>query len=273
MGIDVIAGRPFTDSDGSDPPVVMVNRMFAERFWPAEAAVGKWIATDPTRPMTIVGVVETVRHYGVDADTRPAVFYPHRGRASRALFGVVTQDVDNGPPGGAEVTTNPMALVPAVLDAVRELDPQLPVYNVVSMSDRLAHSLAKQRVLMWLLNFFGGTALILATVGLYGVLSFAVATHTRELGIRKALGAQRADLYRLVLRGAGIVTALGVGLGAGAAIWALRVLDNLLFGVSRADPVSYGMAIVVVLTVALAASVLPARRAAAVDPMGALKHD
>ena len=105
------------------------------------------------------------------------------------------------------------------------------------------------------------------------MLSFAVATHTRELGIRKALGAQRADLYRLVLRGAGIVTALGVGLGAGAAIWALRVLDNLLFGVSRADPVSYGMAIVVVLTVALAASVLPARRAAAVDPMVALKQD
>ena len=223
--------------------------------------------------MTIIGVVETVRHYGVDADTRPAVFYPHRGRANRALFGVVTQDVGKDPPGGAGVATNPTVLVPAVLDAVRELDPQVPVYNIVSMTDRLAHSLAKQRVLMWLLNFFGGTALILATVGLYGVLSFAVATHTRELGIRKALGAQRADLYGLVLRGAGIVTGLGIGLGVVAAIWALRVLDNLLFGVSRSDPVSYGIAIAVVLTVALAASLLPARRAAAVDPMVALKQD
>jgi len=273
MGINVIAGRPFTASDGGDPPVVMVNRMFAERFWPAEAAVGKWIATDPARPMTIIGVVETVRHYGVDADTRPAVFYPHRGRANRALFGVVTHDVGNDPPGGAGVATNPTVLVPAVLDAVRELDPQVPVSNIVSMSDRLAHSLAKQRVLMWLLNFFGATALILATVGLYGVLSFAVATHTRELGIRKALGAQRADLYGLVLRGAGIVTGLGISLGVAAAIWALPVLDNLLFGVSRSDPVSYGIAIAIVLTVALAASLLPARRAAAVDPMVALKQD
>ena len=139
MGINVIAGRSFTASDEGDPPVVMVNRMFAERFWPAEAAVGKWIATDPARPMTIIGVVETVRHYGVDADTRPAVFYPHRGRANRALFGVVTQDVGKDPPGGAGVATNPTVLVPAVLDAVRELDPQVPVYKRPVVAVGLVH--------------------------------------------------------------------------------------------------------------------------------------
>ena len=273
MGIDVIAGRSFAGADAGNPPVVIVNRMFAERFWPAEDAVGKWIATDPTRPMTIVGVTETVRHYGLDDATRPAVFYPHRGRANRALFGVVTQDPDAPAAAAIDSAADPMAALATVLDTVRELDPRVPVYDAVSMPDRLAHSLAKQRVLMWLLNFFGGTALVLATVGLYGVLSFAVATHRRELGIRKALGAQRADLYRLVLRGAGIVTAIGILLGAAAAASTLRLLDGLVFGIETGDPVSYGMAITVVSAVALAASLLPARRAAGVDPMVALKQE
>jgi ABC-type antimicrobial peptide transport system permease subunit len=156
---------------------------------------------------------------------------------------------------------------------VHEIDPDLPVYNIRSMEDRLAQSLAKQRVLMWLLNFFGATALTLATVGLYGVLSFAVATHTRELGIRKALGAQRRDLYGLVMRGAAAVTAVGVAVGVIAALWALRALDSLLFGVETRDPIAFAVAIAIVLCVALAASLLPARRAASVDPLVALKQD
>ncbi len=270
MGIEIIAGRAFEALDGGDPPIVMVNRNFAERFWPAAETVGKWIATDPTRPMTIVGVTETVRHYGVDAETRPAVFYPHRGRASRNLFGVVGV----GAPGtGAGAGPNAIALAPAVLDAVRQLDEQLPLYNIDSMRGRFDESLAKQRVLMWLLNFFGATALTLATVSLYGVLSFAVATHTRELGIRKALGAQRRDLYALVLRGAAVVTVTGVGLGVLVAFGTARMIETLVFGVGTEDPVSFAAAIAIVLGVALAASLLPARRAAGVDPMVALKQD
>ncbi len=272
MGIEVVAGRAFETLDGGDPPVVMVNRNFAERFWPTAEAVGKWIARDPTRPMTIVGVTETVRHYGVDADTRPAVFYPHRDRARRDLFGVVGFG-DVATRGEASADAKAIALAPAVLDAVRRLDPQVPVYNIDSMRDRFNESLAKQRVLMWLLNFFGVTALTLATVGLYGVLSFAVATHTRELGIRKALGAQRRDLYTLVLRGAAVVTVTGVGLGVLAAIGAARMIESMVFGVSTGDPLSFLAAIAIVLGVALAASLLPARRAAGVDPMVALKQD
>jgi len=274
MEIDVIAGRTFTEADTGEPSVAMVNRNFAERFWPAAEAVGKWIGNDFTERITIVGVTETIKHYGLDADTRPAVFMPHAASPSRALFGVVRLDdtnAENGAPASGRM--DPTALAPAVVRIVHELDPDIPVYNIRSMDDRLAQSLAKQRVLMWLLNFFGATALTLASVGLYGVLSFAVATHTRELGIRKALGAQRRDLYELVMRGAGMVTVIGVVIGVAAAFWVLRALDTLVFGIGTRDPVAFAVAIAVVLGVALAASLLPARHAASVDPMVALKQD
>jgi predicted permease len=267
MGTEVVAGRSFTASDSDEPLVVMVNRQFAEQFWPLNDAVGKWIATDPERPMTIVGVSETVRHYGMSAATRPAVFYPHRGRASRELFGVV--GVADGGTGDRDL----LDLAPTVTAAVRELDPQVAVSNIDSMRGRFNESLAQQRVLMWLLNFFGATALALATVGLYGVLAFTVATQTREMGIRKALGAQRWHLYSLVLRGAALMIATGIGLGVLAAFGTARLIQANLFGVSASDPVAFAAAVAVVLAVALTASFLPARRAARIDPMVALKQD
>ncbi len=272
MQVDVVAGRTFDSGDDGEPQVAIVNRDFAERFWPVEDAVGKWIGNDFTERVTIVGVVETVRHYGLDADTRPAVFMPHAASASRALFGVLRIDAEASN-GSAASRTDPAALAPAVSRIVHELDPKIPVYNVRSMEDRLAQALAKQRVLMWLLNFFGVTALTLATVGLYGVLSFAVATHTRELGVRKALGAERKDLYRLVMRGAGTVTALGIVVGVLAALGSLRALGSIVYGVGTRDPVTFAVAVAVVVVAAFVAAAIPARHAASVDPMVALKQD
>ncbi|MGD8815979.1 MAG: ABC transporter permease [Acidobacteriota bacterium] len=269
LGAEVIAGRAFTDADTDEPSVALVNRDFAERFWPAEEAVGKWLGSDFTEKTTIVGVVETVKHYGLDADTRPAVFLPHAAWGSRAMFGVLR--LAEGSTAAGTGTPDPTALAPAVTRAVRTLDADLPVYDVRTMEDRLAQSLAKQRVLMWLLNFFGATALTLATVGLYGVLSFAVATHTRELGIRKALGAQRRDLYRLVLRSAGTVTLVGIGAGALIALWAASALDTVVFGIATHDPLAFAAAVLLVVAVAFAASLLPARKAASVDAMEAMK--
>ncbi len=263
MDTDIVAGRAFEALDGAEPPVVMVNRHFAERFWPAEEAVGKWVSDDQIGQTTIIGVVETMRHYGLAADTRPAVYYPHRGRPTRGLFGVI------GVSGEVDVVT----LTPAVIDAVSDLDEQLAVSNIDSMRGRFNESLAQQRVLMWLLNFFGVTALTLATVGLYGVLSFAVATHTREVGIRKALGARPRHLYTLVLRGAAIVTLSGVALGVVAAVGAARVIGSSVFGIGANDPLSFAAAIMIVLPVAFAASLIPARRAARIDPMLALKQE
>ncbi len=274
MEVDIVAGRAFTEADDGEPQVAIVNRDFAERFWPADEAVGKWIGNDFTERITIVGVTETVKHYGLDADTRPAVFMPHAASPSRALFGVVrVEDAASSEGAPASGRTDPSALAPAVMRIVRQLDAEIPVYNVRSMEERLGQALAKQRVLMWLLNFFGATALTLAVVGLYGVLSFAVATHTRELGIRKALGAERKDLYRLVMRGAGTVTALGIGAGVVAALWALRALETIVFGVGTRDPTAFAFAVIVVAGAALAASAIPARHAASIDPMVALKQD
>jgi predicted permease len=273
LGAELIAGRDFTTADGPEPSVAIVNRDFAERFWPVEEAIGKWIGNDFTDRTTIVGVIDTVMHYGVDADTRPAVFSPHAARGSRAMFGVVRRAaLDGGNPRAGEAP-DPTALAAAVTRTVHAIDPDLPVYDLVSMQQRLANSLAKQRVLMWMLNFFGLTALTLATVGLYGVLSFVVTTHTRELGVRKALGAQHRDLYGLVLRGAGGVTAAGVGLGLLVAGWAARALDTVIYGIDARDPLAFALAVLLVLGVSLAASLLPARSAAAVDPMVALKRD
>ena len=276
MGIPLLSGRTFNAADTGDPPVVLVNRHLAELFWGAEEAVGKWVATNPSNRMTILGVVDTVKHYGLDADTRPAVFFPYARSASRTLFGVVQRGgaAPEGPQSAASRDgVDETTLTPAVVRTVRSIDPDLPVYNIRSMPDRLGHSLALQRVLMWLLNFFGGTALTLATVGLYGVLSFAVATHTREIGIRKALGAQRGDLYRLVLKGAAIVTGLGIVVGVSAAFAASRAVEGLVYGVGTGDPVAFVAAIGLVVIVGLAASLLPARRAADIDPMVAVKQE
>jgi ABC-type antimicrobial peptide transport system permease subunit len=148
----------------------------------------------------------------------------------------------------------------------------IPVYDSRSMSERVSDSLARERVLMMLLLLFSGIAVTLATVGLYGVLSFTVATHTRELGIRKAVGASRRDLYEYVLRGAFAVVGIGIALGLAAALYASRLIGGLLYGVEAFDPVTLAAATALLLAVGLGASLLPARRAASIDPVIALKE-
>jgi ABC-type antimicrobial peptide transport system permease subunit len=159
-----------------------------------------------------------------------------------------------------------------VSEAVFALDPQIPVYDSRTMSDRVSGSLARERVLMMLLLLFSGIAVTLATVGLYGVLSFTVATHARELGIRKAVGASAADLYRHVLRGGLGVVGVGIALGLTAALFATRLIAGLLYGVEASDPLTLAGATALLLAVGLGASILPARRAAGVDPVIALKE-
>jgi predicted permease len=274
MGIPMLAGRPFTDADGADPPVALVDRTMAERFWGVDEAVGKWVAHGPDDRATIVGVVESVKHYGLDAEPRMTVFYPYEVLPyGNVYFAVKTV------PATAEEDFKPIAIAPSVIDIVRDLDPNLPVYDIYTMSDLVGNSLARQRVMMWLLNLFSGIALLVATVGLYGVLSFTVATHTHEIGIRKALGARRIDLYRLVMAGAAVVTGIGIGIGVLLTLLAVNQLEGLVYleglvhGITSTDPVSFFAGTAVVAVVALLASLLPARRAAKVDAMVALKTD
>ena len=256
MGVPLLAGRTFTRADAGEPVEVVVNRALAERFWRPDEAVGKWVAREPEDRMPILGVVENVKHYGLSSEPRMTVYFPFDASGSRTLYGVV-----RGPDAA-----------PRVSEAVRSLDPQVPVYDVRPMLSRVSDSLARERVLMALLLVFSGVAVTLATVGLYGVLSFTVLTHTRELGIRKAVGATPGHLYRLVVRGALGVVAIGIALGLAGSLAASRFVESLLFGVEASDPLTLFVASAFLLAVGLGASYLPARRAAAVDPLVALKE-
>jgi len=260
MGIPLLAGRTFTNADDGEPLEVVVNRALAERFWAIDEAVGKWVARRPEERAAILGVVENVKHYGLGTEPRMTVFFPYEAYASRTLYGVASG------PGGAE------SIAPRVSEAVEALDPQIPVYDSRTMDERVSDSLARERVLMMLLLLFSGIAVTLATIGLYGVLSFTVATHARELGIRKAVGASRRDLYRHVLRGAFVVVGIGIALGLAAALFATRLIGELLYGVQASDPLTLAAAAALLLAVGLGASLLPARRAAGIDPVIALKE-
>jgi putative ABC transport system permease protein len=240
---------------------VVVDRAFAERLWSVDTAVGKWVSRKPEERSAIVGVVESVKHYGLGADSHLTVFLPYREFASRSLYGVVWSSAD------------PETVASGVVERVKSLDPQLPVYDVRTMTARVRDSLLREQVLVALLALFGTVALVLATVGLYGVLSFTVATHSGELGIRKAVGANPGHLYRLVLGGAAKLLGLGTLLGLGMASFAGRLVEQLLFEVGPSDPWSVVFSGALVLVVGLAASLLPARRAAAIDPMTALKEE
>ncbi len=260
MGIPLLAGRTFANADDGEPLEVVVNRALAERFWKLDEAVGKWVARRPEERASILGVVENVKHYGLGTEPRMTVFFPYEAYASRTLYGVASG------PGGAE------SIAPRVSEVVLALDPQIPVYDSRTMSERVSDSLARERVLMMLLVLFSGIAVTLATVGLYGVLSFTVATHARELGIRKAVGASGRDLYRHVLRGAFAVVGVGIALGLAAALSLSRLASGLLYGVEASDPLTLAAAAALLLAVGLGASLLPARRAAGIDPVIALKE-
>jgi len=261
MGISLLAGRDFTDKDDDEPMVAMVDRLFAERFWSVDDAIGKWVLAYPgEKKATIVGVVDSIRHYGLADEPRMTAFFPYRARPVRMLY------------GAARVAGDPELLAPVLSDIVARLDADMPVYDVRSMLSLVDDSMARERLLAYVLYLFGAIALILATVGLYGVLSFAVATHAHELAVRMALGARRRDLYRLVLHRARAVTFAGIGLGFVAALAVARMFEGLVFGVSTLDPVSFTSAVVIVAGVALLASYVPARRASRVDPMTALKR-
>jgi ABC-type antimicrobial peptide transport system permease subunit len=256
----VLAGRTFTNADDGEPLEVVVNRALAERFWRLEEAVGKWVARRPDEKAPILGVVENVKHYGLGADPRMTVFFPYEAYASRTLYGVASG------PGGSS------AIAPRIAEAVAALDPKIPVYDLRTMAGRVSDSLARERVLSTLFLLFSGVAVALATIGLYGVLSFGVATHAKELGIRKAVGASGRDLYRHVLRGALGLLGAGIVLGLAAAVLASRWIGSLLFGVEPSDPVTLSASAVLLLAVGFAAALLPARRAASVDPVTALKE-
>lgn len=270
MRIPVCEGRAFSDADDARTTgTVVVNRAFAERFWPGVSAVGQHItipedSDDPAAlgPVyEVVGVVGNVRHTALDIAPKPECYATYRQDPARYLTVVVRSPLPADRVAGL------------VRDAVRAVDPDQPVHNVLTMEQRVAGTVARRRMAMLLAGAFAAVALLIAAVGLYGVLSYFVEQREREIGVRMALGARRADVLRLVV-GQGL-TYVVVGLVAGsvAALLLSRVIASQLYGVSAVDPVTYVAIDAAVLLVATAATLVPALRATAVDPTVALRSE
>jgi putative ABC transport system permease protein len=275
LGIRLVKGRFLNARDTSDSmPVVVVNEEFARRFFPGEEVLGKHVVQgrDGTPWHTIVGVVADVKQQGIDAPTGSEFYWPMRQRVhisprtNRVMSIVLRSDL-----------SNPRSLVGAVRDAVADIDPILAVAHVASMDDRLYDAVAKPRFVTTLIGVMAGLALVLAAIGIYGVMDYSVAQRTRELGIRVALGAEPARVRRMVL-GEGLqLGVVGIAFGTAAALvmnlFLRRVLVDLLFQVSPVDPGTFCAVLALMLATALFASWWPARRATRVDPMVALRED
>ena len=266
LGVPLLEGRTFEPTDPQRQPVAIVTQNLAERLWPGESAVGKRIHPDypSEQAYTIVGVVGNVIAYGL-AEPPPEILHvsylgPYGYVAPpHAMTFVVRTEVA------------PLSVAPAVRAAVRELDPNVPLSGLRTMQQVLDQASAATAFAMILLVASGGVALLLGAVGVYGVLSYIVSQRTAEIGVRMALGAEAGDVSRMILRQGTVVVALGVGIGLAGALALTRLMTAVLFGVTPSDPLTYAGVGLGLGIVALAATYLPARRAASVDPIDALR--
>ena len=267
LGVPLIKGRYFDDRDVRDaPPVAIIDETMERKFWPDENPIGRRISfqRDPQgNPVwrEVVGVVGHVKHKGLEGESPVQYYIPHRQLAVNNVFLVVRTAVE------------PASMAGAVRGSIQQVDRELPVFRVTTMERMVADSMTQRRFAMTLLGVFAFVALILASVGLYGVMSYSVTHRTNEIGIRMALGATVTDVLGMVV-GQGMKLSLaGVGIGLAGAFALTRVMRTLLFGVSATDPLTYALVALVLAAVSLVACFVPARRATKVDPMEALRYE
>ncbi len=266
MGMRLAAGRWFTETDTAETEfVVVINETFAEELWPGQDPLGRQIITWRQEPLRVIGVVRDLKHMSPDESPTTAMYvslpqgimYWHGGRANVVV----------------RATVPPLSLVDAARDAVKAIDPNLPASDFRTMDTVLADNIRAPRFRALLIGMFAFTALLLAALGVYGVVAFHVARHLRNVAIRVALGADRSRVIRHVLATGLAPVALGTVLGLVGAFMTARAIETLLFNTTPLDPVSFGAVPAVLLSVAALASWLPARRAARVDPMSTLRDD
>jgi predicted permease len=262
MEIPLVQGRFFADQDNSDAAqVAIIDQKFARRFWPHNDAVGKHVWFDPKKPITIVGVVGVVKQYGLDTDGKIAVYFPTEQDASRGTF-LVARSASRNP-----------GLATALTAEIHAVDPTAVVFGIRSMQEILHDSLARQRFSSTMLGAFSLFALLLAAVGLYGVMSFLVTHSTRDIGILVALGARRENILSLVVRQGMLLTIAGIVAGLTGAVFLTRVIAALLFNVSTMDLITFLTVPALLAVVAFFAMVIPAWRASTVDPIVALREE
>jgi predicted permease len=259
----LIDGRYFAESDAIDRPRVgIIDERLSRLVWPNQGAIGKRFRFSGNGPWTeVIGVVGHVRHDGLGIDQRPQVYWNYQQRAQPRMALAVRTNQD------------PQLLAASVIAAFHEIDPEQPLYDIRPMDEVVDRSLAPQWLNVTLLTVFAVVALALATVGVYGVLSYSVGLRSREIGIRMALGSRPRQVIWMVLRHGGALASLGIVIGVGGALLLSRVLSSLVYGITSRDALSFVSASLVLLIVALAASYIPARRAASVDPMSILRTE
>jgi putative ABC transport system permease protein len=265
MNIGLLRGRVFTEHDTANSPQVMVvSNAFVRQYFPNEEPIGRRIVFDGNDKTAreIVGVVADVRRNGLDVNVQPEMYVSHVQKPERRLNVVIRTEAEDA-----------LQLAQAARAEVKAFDPNQIIWRSQTLDQLLSTSVAPRRFNMLLLGIFAGVALVLAAVGLYGVMSYSVSWRTREIGIRMALGARRADVLRLVVRQGMTMTLIGLALGLVGAFSISRVLRGLLHGVSPTDPLTFVAVSIVLLVVALLACLVPARRATRVDPIIALRTE
>jgi predicted permease len=267
LGTTLVRGRSFTDSDNeTGASVALIDQTAAELFWPNQDPIGKRIqrivpvAPSPP-PATIVGIVGRMKSDGLDAPDRPHIFLP------------ALQNVDFAMNVYIRTAASPEALEELVRREVQSVDPNLPVFGVRTLDSIVSDSLASRRFAMLVLGFFAVTALLLAAIGIYGVMAYFVNQRVREIGVRMALGAQPSDVLKLVVRRGMVLASIGMVLGIIASLGMTRLISGLLFGVSAGDPITLGIFTICLASVALLANYIPARRATKIDPTVALRYE
>jgi putative ABC transport system permease protein len=259
IDIPLLKGRYFSDHDTvpNAQPVVVIDEKFAQRFWPHENPVGKHVWNDPAKKMTVVGVVGVVKQYGLDIDGRMVVYRPFLGGGYLVV----------------RTASDPAVAAGAIAREIHAYDPTILMYDIRTMQDRMSDSLARQRFSAIMLAAFALFAMILAAVGVYGVMSYLVTQSTHDIGVRIALGAGRNSILRMVVRQGVQLAAMGIAAGLIGAFALTRVMAALLFGISATDAITFSAVPGFLAVVAVLASYLPAYRATKVDPMVALRDE
>ena len=264
MGIR-LRGRDFSWRDRENQvPTTIISETMARELWPNQDPIGQTVtlSTFGNRARTIIGVAGDVRHVGLDTEPRSTVYYSAVEVGVLAPMSIVWRS-----------SVDPASHVAAVRDLIRRIDPTVPLFSVESLDNLLANSFAPRRFNMYLLGVFAGAALLLATIGLFGIMAYFVAQRTGEIGVRLALGADRRDIFRLILGRGLALAATGAVIGVCGAFWLTRVMQSLLFSVSTTDPGTFVAVPTLLVLVALLACYIPARRATKVDPIVALRCD
>jgi putative ABC transport system permease protein len=265
IGAPLAAGRTFTEEEGwQKQNAVIINQALQRRYWPDENPLGKRLRGGgaPDSPwLTVVGVAADVKESGLTLDTDAALYFPYAVGPASTMTLVLRTELE------------PLSLTSAASAAIRRVDSEQAVSNISTLEQLLSETVAQPRFNTGLLALFALFALLLASVGIYGVMSYAVEQRTQEMGLRMALGAQPRDVLKLVVGQGMKLVALGLAIGLLAALWLTRWLETLLFSVETTDLPTYAMIPILLAAVALAACYLPARRATKIDPMVALRHD